>query len=112
MPAVRAAAAAGVAASAAASATVFVFFLLVVIVIHAQPSPEICSAFGLSDHAIFSVHQQRVGAQLGDPFVDRKVHIVVAKRVGEGHGYLAQANHDENGEEEDNGSEEGDERQQ
>ena len=41
-----------------------------------------------------------------------KVHIVVAKRVGEGHGYLAQANHDENGEEEDNGSEEGDERQQ
>ena len=61
-----------------------------------------CVTIGLSDHTIFWVHQQSVGAQLDDPFVGRKVHIILAEGVRQGHGYLPQANDDEDGEKEDN----------
>jgi hypothetical protein len=61
-----------------------------------------CVTIGLSDHTIFWVHQQSVGAQLDDPFVGWKVHIILTERVRQGHGYLPQANHDEDGEKEDN----------
>ena len=84
-------------------------FRQLVFVIHVRPTRSVVTT-GLLDHTIVSVHQQSVGAQLGDPCINWKVHIILAERVRKGHSYLPQANRDEDGEEEDNGCEEGDER--